>query len=163
MLSKELITFIFRIINLSIVVSIVIYIFKRFVLENIKKQIAENKENLKRLEEKNIKLSQRSLQLDKEIINQEKLSEELLEKIKEWKINFDQMQNRNLLEIEKIKEKVEVKLKIKTEQLTFEELKKRSFLMAILEAQKKLKEEFELIEPKMNYQKKLIEVMKREI
>jgi hypothetical protein len=163
MFFKELLNYAFRILNFGILIYLFAYIFKNYILKNIKEQISLKNTYLYNLKKRCSDLKERSHELDNEVKTQEQLSQNLLEKVKKWKSKFEQREKEKLQEHVALQQKINENLKIQEENVTLDYIKKDILPEVISNAETKLKKDFELTENVKNYENKLIEFLNKSI
>ncbi len=161
MSNSEIINIIFRFINFAIVIFLIIYVFKKYLLSVIKKQILEKNEKFIRLKERYFELVKKYSNLDKEIINQKESSNNLINKINVWN-NFvdNQIKDKNVQQ-DKIKLKLNEKFKKMEQKILKDHITEKIVPEAIQEAKNKLEKEFQIDDNALKYQNNLIELLKK--
>lgn len=140
---EEIVTFVFRCINLGIFISLAVYLFKKKA-----KPLILDKINKKKEEEEALRVRHNSLQaqlkdIESKIEQQEKDRKILNEKIKTWEKNFYKSKRDAEQKREIINKTIEENVKRRQEFLAESQLKNQVLPCAFGRAEKKLSGEFE--------------------
>lgn len=151
----------FRLFNFTVTFCIFAYIFKNYLLDNIKKQIKDRMQYLKDLKDEQINFNQKIIQTDKEIIDQDKLTKELLSKLDKWNNNIENQQIRRLKEFEDIKGIIENKQLIRNNILSKMFTYKLIVPKIIQNNKTEILNDFENQDRVIDYQKQIIKFIKK--
>lgn len=160
---NTIVSIFFRLFNFAIVVYLLGYIFKKYLLPSLSIQFSTYTSYLPILKNKLKKLSERVDKIDVETVQQEKLSQELLEKIKIWKKNASQQEEYRLKEQELINKNIINRLEAQERFITVNKIRATVFPTIIAMSKEQLISKFENEENSFKFQNKIIESMKRSL
>jgi len=84
MLSYDITTIVFKVINFAILIAAVIYLFKRYALSVIKAQITQQYDDHKLLQQKSHHAIAKQEEVERAIVYQKELYQKLHQKIEQW-------------------------------------------------------------------------------
>ena len=88
MVSKDIIFFFFRLLNLTIIVGGAVYLFYRYVLKEVRTKIKERQTFFDQLRSQEREYKRKSVEIKRMITDQDSLCEELKLKVKRWNASF---------------------------------------------------------------------------
>lgn len=160
---STIVSIFFRLFNFAIVVYLLCYIFKKYLLPSLSIQFSTYTSYLPILKNKLKKLSERVDKIDVETVQQEKLSQELLEKIKIWKKNNSEQEEGRLKEQELINKNIINRLETQERLITVNKIRAAVFPTIVATSKEQLLSKFENEENAFKFQNKIIESMKRSL
>ena len=153
----------FRLFNFIIIIYIFVYLFKKYIKEGIYKEIKDRIQYLKNLNDEKALLVKNMQQLDIEIIEQNKITKELLNKLDQWKLVLKDKQEQKIKKLEFIKNDIQNKQILRNNSLS----KKIAFSLVIPQIVKENKieilQKFSNNEETGKYQKEIIEFIKKSL
>jgi len=135
-------TTLFRFINFAAFAGLVVYLFNRYLLPSVRKQIHEKKLLLQNLETQKQGLKYQLSNLDQALEQQNFLAQELNHKIALWAHHVSTINEQNLQEQIANQAKIDKRTKIKNEKLTFELLNKKLIPSIITRVEHDLTQKF---------------------
>lgn len=161
MLSSEFVSVVFRIINFGIVGFSGFYLYRRYFSKAIKASITKNKDYFSNLQVKSKKLKEQSILLDEKIYQQKMMADDLLEKVIKWSASYKIDLDDQIKKQKYINDKIIQKLAIQEELITLSYFHKKILPEVIIEAEKKLRNEFDLKDNVLQFQREIIQFMKK--
>ncbi len=142
-INVPLVTIIFRLLNFALLIGFFVYIFKRYIYQNISDQIAEKESFIHGLIQNNKVLEEQQHDLEMRITQQESKCKELVQKTMLWQQAVTQeKQAWTVLQDAVIRDRAQ-RVKLQQESLEKDRLKRVVLPHVLTESQKKLQQEFE--------------------
>jgi len=153
----------FRIFNFVIIIGVFWYLFKKYIKTGIIKQINDRIQYLRNLNNERAAFIENAKQIDIEITQQNKLTQNLLYKLDKWKSVIQTEQENKLRKFESIKIDIENKQAIKNNILS-QKIVYSQVIPQIIEDNKiEILREFANNEQAIKYQKEIIEFIKKSL
>src|SRR3990167_2089507 len=125
MFNSELITQIFKVINLLVFIGLAFYLFKKYILNVVKLQMFEEAQKTQNLEKQIINVDQEIKEVDSEISHQKEEARLLMEDIEKWVEEIEAAQNAEKKENKEREKASKDRAKKQEKNLTAQELKRR--------------------------------------
>jgi len=163
MLSKTIVSIIFRLVNFIVFAGLVAYLFKKYALPQIKEKLAEKYAFFRDLENKRKNLINQNQIAKKEIKDQDNLFELLKKKLAGWNKSCDQKNKEKEKELDIIIQYHKKRLEIQTQNMQQQKLLKEVFPRVIAGTYKQLQEKFSKKQESEKFLKDIIEYMKKSV
>ena len=151
----------FRLLNFGIIIAVLWYCFKQYILNNAYLKINEQKENEHLLIKKQQDAAQELQKVKETLIHQQKNQELLLSKVREWQQQYAQLRLVKQQEILKQKEHLTLLITKQQERLEKERLKSIVLPHAMHKAEQELKQYFSQSQHDKNYIQEIVDYMKK--
>jgi len=159
MFAHDIISIVFRGINLAILVGAGVYFFNRYALSWIKDQIAQRKNSLEELHRRADQLTSQQKDAEQALIHQKKLSGILVQRAQEWNAVFNSTLQKREQEKEKRKEFLQKKVLQQQTYIASQHAKRFILPVVIEQTTNELIKGFEQQEKAQNYISSLVNYM----
>lgn len=142
MFGESIITILFRLLNFAALMGLFAFIFKKYMQEGIEKSIEQERLDEIHVNNHIIEVDHRSSQLSQELVDQEKLCRQLLERTNQWRSAFNEDMHKKQREQQVLQLQVLDRAKRQAKTITHERMAQAVLPKAIEEARMHLIETF---------------------
>lgn len=153
----------FRLFNFVIIIYIFVYLFKKYLKDGLYKEIKDRIQYLKNLNDEKVVLIKNMEQLDIEIIEQNKLTKELINKLNRWKLVLNDDQEKKIKKLDSIKIDIQNKQLIRNDSLSKKIVYSLVIPEIVKENQIEILQEFSNNKESIKYEKEIIEFIKKSL
>ncbi len=159
---KQVIAFVFRLINFAVLITVFYYLFKKYLLPTIQQSISDKKQHIQNLIDQQEVLEINQQEMDTILMQQAQLCANLKEQISQWRGRVELELAQRMQAKKELEEKLERLAHRKSDWLKQESIRKRVFPKAIAQARNDLYKKFSNEQHAKTFLDKILVGMKKD-